>query len=714
MNYRPFLLNVIAREYNEKWRFPDYDHAIKRLQCHHIHSFLPYSPQNAEGDFLDSDVPVYICKFSPSKQDSNILAVANENGTVCLENTSKTNVRTYVQTHNNTVFDLAWMPGEKQFVTVSGDNSAKLWDYGESDIKMISEFIGHTKSVKCVHFKPENTSVFATGSRDGSLILWDARCSRKCSKLPVSHLPDQVIYFAASTSRFDFKKKGSPPKASPHSCSVTGLVFQNDNTLISSGSAEQCIRVWDMRKTYSRSVSLPTPKYQLIAPRAGFSHMCIDPAGTKIYANCMDSYIYCFDINSYQPDPISAFYGHQNSSFYIKSSMSHDGCYLLSGSSDKFAYIWNTRNAELSEVAIKPIVVLPGHAAEVACVIMSLAGDMKVATCSDDGTYRLWYNHTLKTSEDAGRVIDGAEVFDSGYTNTVKTEWKNKRKRSLVESDYYPSKRDVPCSVHSKICRYYSRNLPVISCKCQRPSAVKRPSSDDSGEGEKSAKRRSQLEMQETTPPKLSGEIKTVQRMLIHDFITRKKPTAPVRISIKRKLWDLPNFVDESQCKRIARERVLFPINDMKINQCESELQGVGVISDFQNSQFGEMISSELAKCQETEAGGGSVEERDEKSELTTNLPNYVKDGTSPYIHRCQRIQKENMDWLTKLRKNNVKKIEIDKSEKIDSSPKSNALSAKRKGSIESKTHTLHKYFKISSKAPDINYMSQEVQKKTF
>lgn len=102
-------------------------------------------------------MPVYICKFCPSKQESNILAVANENGTLCLENTSRTNVRTYVQTHNNTVFDLAWMPGEKQFVTVSGDNSAKLWDYGESDIKMISEFIGHTKSVKCVYFKPENT-----------------------------------------------------------------------------------------------------------------------------------------------------------------------------------------------------------------------------------------------------------------------------------------------------------------------------------------------------------------------------------------------------------------------------------------------------------------------------------------------------------------------------------------------------------------------------
>lgn len=58
-----------------------------------------------------------------------------------------------------------------------------------------------------------------------------------------------------------------------------------------------------MRKTYSRSVSNAVAKYQLSSPSAGFSYICVNSIGTKLYANCMDSYIYCFNINSYDPEP---------------------------------------------------------------------------------------------------------------------------------------------------------------------------------------------------------------------------------------------------------------------------------------------------------------------------------------------------------------------------------------------------------------------------
>lgn len=118
---------------------------------------MPCNTQNLQENIFENDAPVYTCKFSPLQNDYSILAVANENGFVCLDDTKRKNARTFVQTHNNTVFDLAWMPGERQFVTVSGDHSAKLWDCSESEVKMVSEFLGHTRSVKCVHFKLENT-----------------------------------------------------------------------------------------------------------------------------------------------------------------------------------------------------------------------------------------------------------------------------------------------------------------------------------------------------------------------------------------------------------------------------------------------------------------------------------------------------------------------------------------------------------------------------
>lgn len=138
-------------------KFPDYDRAIKELQCHQVNSFLPCTANTTPGLIYDYDVPVYSCKFSPTKTYQSILAIANENGTVCVENADVKNSRTYVQAHNNSVFDLAWMPGENKFVTVSGDHTAKLWACTESEIKMVSEFEGHCRSVKCVYFKPEDT-----------------------------------------------------------------------------------------------------------------------------------------------------------------------------------------------------------------------------------------------------------------------------------------------------------------------------------------------------------------------------------------------------------------------------------------------------------------------------------------------------------------------------------------------------------------------------
>lgn len=133
-------------------KFTDYNALIKKLQCSQILSLCEY-PVPTELNVYD--VPISTCKFSNKYTD--ILAVADENGVVCIQNVKRVKNRVFKQTHTNTVYDIAWMPGNSQFLTVSGDNSAKLWDYAESDVSLISVFIGHKRSVRCVSFKPENT-----------------------------------------------------------------------------------------------------------------------------------------------------------------------------------------------------------------------------------------------------------------------------------------------------------------------------------------------------------------------------------------------------------------------------------------------------------------------------------------------------------------------------------------------------------------------------
>lgn len=65
--------------------------------------------------------------------------------------------------------------------------------------------------------------------------------------------------------------------------SVTGLVFQNSNTLISCGAGDGIIKIWDLRKHYTVHKKEPLPKYTIPytgkTAKNGFSNLIIDNAG---------------------------------------------------------------------------------------------------------------------------------------------------------------------------------------------------------------------------------------------------------------------------------------------------------------------------------------------------------------------------------------------------------------------------------------------------
>jgi WD40 repeat protein len=66
------------------------------------------------------------------------------------------------------------MEGEKKLLTASGDQTCALWDVIEEE--KLSVFKGHTSSVKSVEFRPQDRCTFASGARDGKIMLWDNRC----------------------------------------------------------------------------------------------------------------------------------------------------------------------------------------------------------------------------------------------------------------------------------------------------------------------------------------------------------------------------------------------------------------------------------------------------------------------------------------------------------------------------------------------------------
>lgn len=179
------------------------------------------------------------------------------------------------------------------------------------------------------------------------------------------------------------------------------------------------INIWDLRKNYTVYKGDPLPKYRipygLYSNRSGITSLCLDPSRIKLYAASMDDVIYEFNVVSYDDSPsnshfistlnpelsnrhcffaVSVYGGHEQHSFYIKTCLSGDGKYLLSGSSDDHAYIWKIGAGP------RPLLKLEGHGAEVTCV----------AWCPNDIT-NVMRNKILHNSLDMALYLNSLFIF---------------------------------------------------------------------------------------------------------------------------------------------------------------------------------------------------------------------------------------------------------------------------------------------------------------
>ncbi|XP_041831182.1 denticleless protein homolog isoform X2 [Melanotaenia boesemani] len=342
---------------------------------------------------MGGSVPPFGLAFS-SEDLHNVLAAANEEGIVRIYNTENREnflLKEWVA-HENAVFDIAWVPGEPQLVTAAGDQMARLWDVKSGDV--LGSFKGHLCSLKSVAFAPEEKAVFCTGARDGNIMVWDIRCSKKDGFYRQVKQISGAHNKAETNPPSKVKKRRSSMRGMAPSVdtqqSVTVVLFRDQYTLISSGAVDGVIKMWDLRKNYTANRHEPVPlqTYPYAGSstrmRLGFSGLVLDSSRSNVMCNCTDDSIYMYNVCGVKTTPVAVFSGHQNSSFYVKSTISPDDQFLASGSSDNHTYIWKVSDPQ------HPPMMLQGHSEEVTSVLWCPTDFTKIASCSDDHTIRIW------------------------------------------------------------------------------------------------------------------------------------------------------------------------------------------------------------------------------------------------------------------------------------------------------------------------------------
>ena len=339
--------------------------------------------------------------------------------------------------HVSSVSDLIAHPLHIQVVDSEGDVTRTNFMLVEVSPYLIATLEGHTEEVASVAFSPDGT-LLASGSRDGTVKLWDVPTERQIATLPdkqptsVAFSPDGKT-LAVGTGRWDNTVElwdmATRERIATlgHGGFDKAVSFSPDGKTLAVGTWDgtYTVKLWDVA-TQERIATL--------GHGAKVCAVSFSPDGTLLASGLRDGTVKLWDMATQER---IATLGHGAEVCAV--SFSPDGTLLASGLRDGTVKLW--------DMATRERIATLGHGGGVNAVSFSASDGALLASGSWDGTVILWDVLTRKkivTFWHTDGITsmsfspDGTTLAAGGWDGTILlwnvSQWSGSRPHTVVKT----------------------------------------------------------------------------------------------------------------------------------------------------------------------------------------------------------------------------------------------------------------------------------------
>lgn len=241
--------------------------------------------------------------------------------------------------HEGIVEGIAYSPDGKYIASTGWDKTIKTWTADSG--KLRHSYRGHDGAIRCIAYSRDN-KMLISGARDNSVKIWDTSYNAKYNLFGHQNIINSAVI--SPSLRYAY-----------------------------SGGDDMMLKAWDLKKKgESRTLKKMPRKINDIA---------VSVRGRDIFVATEGPDIYQLGVAGKEK---KVFSGHTDEVNSIDFALNNR--YLVSGSSDKTAIIWEVKTGKLLHT-------LKGHTWKVTHVAFSRDSRF-VATGSTDGTIKLWNAET--------------------------------------------------------------------------------------------------------------------------------------------------------------------------------------------------------------------------------------------------------------------------------------------------------------------------------